>query len=253
MTRGGSLDQTLPDIATEPIGGKEYQMVQLGFVDAGIWLPVKYGQGLPIEGPIAHDSPIGTSRPVRLAARAYGGDPTAVTAGDVVDVWAGRMGQQVVAGYGAAADGSSNSPINYIDSLGNIRNGAAVPLLWSGVGFDYERNNQEIALVPSASRNATWTTGNFTNHNCRGGIFRLLVTVAGTGTLTISLRDMMTGNFLAQNFTAVSASDTWYVYPGISTTDARRFSALVPRTFALAINHSDGSPWTYKIDVTLIR
>jgi hypothetical protein len=287
VVRGGSNDTNLPDITSDPLAdGRVAPISRLDFgtgnaldrpafgapaasqaAQKGLWVNDQLlardpgdgtwkavpgdANGILVQGQTSHDGPVGSTRPVRIAGKSRASQPPAVSAdGDQTDAWFGPHGELVI-GTASGLNSDGLTPTAVTDIVAGVRPLAVASWLSNGTTADRQRGNEEIAAIPSAVRSATWTTANFTNYNHRGGIIRVLVTVAGTGTLQMSLRDMMTGNFLCHIFATFTGSDSWTVYPGVFE-DIKRASKLWPRTWALNVIHSDASNWTYKADVTLI-
>jgi hypothetical protein len=130
----------------------------------------------------------------------------------------------------------------------------AVPYLFNGSSFDRQRGNIEGVLLVSAARTALTNTATQTNHNARGVALRLTVTSAGTGTLSAFL--LTTGGWNLCTWTSLTGNQLLVSYPGAAAGDPQGASAIksmpLPRTWAVVIDKSDASSWTYSLDYHLI-
>jgi hypothetical protein len=156
------------------------------------------------------------------------------------------------------------------NATGNGHNGSAAlrvaSSLYNGTTFDFQHANTEGTLLASAARTATTTSANQTNHNARGVLVTLNVTVAGTGGLTVRVwaLDPISGSQIALDGNAPAAITAtgryaFMLYPGIveATKTGSGFiqqtrSIAVPRTWFAQVAHADGSSWTYSLSYQYI-
>jgi hypothetical protein len=156
------------------------------------------------------------------------------------------------------------------NATGNGHNGSAAlrvaSSLYNGTSFDFQHANTEGTLLASAARTATTTTPNQTNHNARGVLVTLNISVAGTGGLTVRVWaiDPVSGTQVAlDGGSAVAVTATgrysYMFYPGIvevtktgSGLIQQTRSVALPRTWLVQVAHADGSSWTYSVGYALI-
>jgi len=135
------------------------------------------------------------------------------------------------------------------------------PQLFNGSTWDRLRNNAEITLLESATRNSTTTSPTQTNYNARGVIVAIKVTaVPGTDTITVYID----GHDPASNDWYVlltgSALDTtgmraYVVCPGagsaVGDIDAVSSHPL-PRKWRVRVVHSAATDFTYSVGASYI-
>lgn len=144
---------------------------------------------------------------------------------------------------------------------------ASAGMLFNGSTFDRARANTTGTALASASRNATTASALLTNHNARGGLFVLDVTVnpgaAQTLTLRLRARDPITATVntfatgAAQAFGGVAGQLLLMVYPGATVapaggTGSAVQNTAVPREFVVEVVHSGAGAWTYSVSFQLI-
>ena len=149
-----------------------------------------------------------------------------------------------------------------ISDIGQIHLAANRPQLYNGSTYDRQRGNTEGTLLASASRTTTATSPTQTNHNARGVLLVLSVTVAsGTGGLTVRVFGQAGASGSAgMNAvpTAVTATGNYFYlfYPGAATTGMistmQISSGALPRSWYAAVAHSDASIYTYSLEYGLI-
>lgn len=149
--------------------------------------------------------------------------------------------------------------------------GSGIAQLWNGTTPDEQRNNTTATLLASAARTATTNSPDQVNHNARGVIVTLDVTVtpnnAETITVAIQLKDSASGKYLTISaFTALTASvlgaspttETYAFtfYPGAVETAATAKHEVqglpLPRTWRVAVTHSSTGSWTYSVAAAYI-
>ena len=135
--------------------------------------------------------------------------------------------------------------------------------LFNGATWDRQRGNTEGTLLASAARTTNATSATQTNHNARGVLITLSVTVAsGTGGLTLRIYavDPVTGSLSVLNAapTAITAAglSNYVVYPGVAVgatlSAAQAVSVPLPRSWAIGVTHGDASSYTYSIAFSTI-
>jgi hypothetical protein len=140
---------------------------------------------------------------------------------------------------------------------------AGTPYLYNGATLDRQRGNTEGTLLASAARTATTFSAQQTNHNARGGIFTLNVTVAAGGGQTLTVTPfgydpVSAATYGLGNFATLTATGTYayVVYPGvaetIATTNVEVQGLILPRAFLIAVTHSAGGSWTYSLGYSLV-
>ncbi|MDO8611276.1 MAG: hypothetical protein Q7R32_00435, partial [Dehalococcoidia bacterium] len=147
---------------------------------------------------------------------------------------------------------------------------AALGLLWDPVGAVWvrERCNHEGTLLASAARTVDTDGANLTNHNFRGIMVILNITVAsGTGGLVPKVRivDVISGQTcqINPNITAIVATGRYgfEVYPGSSNTVGasgtgwvaqRTAACLAGLTIQVGVTVGDASSYTYSLSYCLL-
>lgn len=126
---------------------------------------------------------------------------------------------------------------------------------------DHRRTVEGTGLA-SGTRFTTTDTGDFTNHDCKGLLAFLNITVAsGTGGLRVRLRNrdpVSNGSTVAQptgGLVVTATITTVLFYPGIVAVPSfyLGFAEVGPsRTFYLSVEHGDASSYTYSLGYCLI-
>jgi len=158
-----------------------------------------------------------------------------------------------------------NLPAAWPDGIVNIR---VLPLLFNGTDWDRFRNNQEIALLASATRDSSTATVIFTNYNARGLMWIMKITDRTVGAsplvrINVRVRDDNTGT--AFNYTYVDIDPTvgthvGFVYPGIANVVAGTYNNIdmisplvLPRRWDMYIQYvQDITDLTYALSAHLI-
>ena len=131
-------------------------------------------------------------------------------------------------------------------------------MLYNGSTFDRQRGNTEGTLLASAARTATTGSATQTNHNAKGVICTINVTVAGTGnlTLTVFAIDPVAGpwsQLVASGAISTATYQTIVAYPGAVTSGGVTAASLpLPRTWFARVAHTDASSWTYSVSFSTI-
>lgn len=133
-------------------------------------------------------------------------------------------------------------------------------MLWNGATFDRMPGTTEVTALASAARTATTATATQTNRGARGIWVGIIVTAAGTGTLTLEMGNAQFGS--AHQIWAApavsSATTRWsLMYPGANETNMGTFggrivSQALPRSFIITVTKSDASSWTFQVSYCLI-
>lgn len=180
------------------------------------------------------------------------------------------VGLAAVVGYHFdAAGGVFRLPYS-LNNVGDANNGVQLTAVgsvdYNGASFDRRRNNTEGTALASASYSGSQTSAIFTNHNARGVIVHLNVTVnPGAGeTLQLRIRNrntvVATAYVAAQNTATAGGGGAFAasleLYPGASTagiagSDGRTAGAL-GRAFDIQVIHSAAGSWTYSVTYSLI-
>jgi hypothetical protein len=139
---------------------------------------------------------------------------------------------------------------------------SALQMGFNGSNWDRWRGNTEGTILASAARTATTTSPVQTNHNAKGVMVFLRVSIAsGTGGLQLKIqgRDPVTNVGLDLNIlpTSITAAG-WYIfeiYPGVNGTSTyvtQVTSGILPRSWQVLVTHIDGSSYTYSVGYSLI-
>lgn len=138
--------------------------------------------------------------------------------------------------------------------------------LYNGATWDRQRGNIQATALASAARGSATTSTAQVNHNARGILAELDVSVAsGTGGLTLNISGVPAAGTASRLFraaAAVIATGTYYyeLYPGIGTAlppaggtrITERMSGGLPRQFLVEVSVGDASSYTYSVSYTLI-
>lgn len=137
----------------------------------------------------------------------------------------------------------------------------AVNQLFNGSTWDRQRGNEEFNPITSGSRTATTVSALQTNHNARGILIWIDVTVVpGVDTVQLTVEARMPSNGLftllfRETASAASGPRSYLIYPG-GTDDAGELnghnSIAVPQTWRIRVIHSGGGAFTYEVSVSLI-
>lgn len=203
------------------------------------------------------DDQAATDRGLVTNARLYGYDGAAW---DRVLTGAGRLQASIMPAIGVSDGGTAGL---LADASGGNRVLANAPNLYNGATWDRQRGNVEGTLLASAARTATTTSPTQTNHNARGVLVGISVTVVGTGNLTPSIRatDPVSADaYVLLSGGPITTTGRWgfLVYPGAPTVafgasgTVQSVGLAVPRTWFVQVAHSDGSGWTYSLSFAYV-
>ena len=120
--------------------------------------------------------------------------------------------------------------------------------------------NQDVTLLPSATRTATTNSANQTNLTGCGVMVYLNVTAAsGTGGLKVAIQviDPSSGSvgtvFIATTAVTATGIYTYTIYPGLGVSEgALSANCLLPVGWRIQVQHSDGSNYTYSVGASII-
>ncbi len=200
----------------------------------------------------------------KLAASMYGKDSVA---GDTpVSLTSdGELSAHLAGGTGAMADGDAD--VVYLSTIaaGNRYYMIVRNQVFNGATWDRPRNNVEVTALASVARITTTASSSLTNYNHSGMVLFLDVTGrSGTTSLTpnIQIQDPV-GNEWLTIWTAaavISSSNTSLVYsfsPYSANTDTaslytEEVELVLPRTWRVAVTHSDSVTVTYSIAASMI-
>lgn len=134
--------------------------------------------------------------------------------------------------------------------------------LYNGASIDRQRGNTEATLLASASRTATVTSATVTNHNARGVLLCLNISVApGAQTLTPAVQwvePTSAATPTLATFPTVSSVGTvaYLLYPGaaetVAVTNLETQALPLPRSWRLVVTHSAAGAWTYSVGYALV-
>lgn len=191
-----------------------------------------------------------------------GADGTANDVRGANDIDDGTSGIGVVAATGFIYDTTTTKwmiPRSAgADGIATRMVAAAGNIAYNGATWDRQRGNTEGTLLASASRDTQAISATQTNHNARGVILTLNVTVnpAGGRTLGIDVQivdPVSTTGLTMVAFTASTAnSQTVVVYPGVPVAATNQSPWPLPRSWRVVVTPSDGAAWTYSLGYSLI-
>lgn len=150
-------------------------------------------------------------------------------------------------GVAALADATANPTAESVGAGNELFNGAT---------WDRQRGNVEVAHLPSASRTTTQTGADAVNYNGRGIKLWVDITVAGTGSITVSIQERVTGStyrtILASAALTAIGTTLLLVYPGATPAANAAANEPLPRTFRIVVTANNANAMTYSVDYTLI-
>jgi hypothetical protein len=148
-------------------------------------------------------------------------------------------------------------------NLGAEQNWGAIPV--TDCAFDGAGNlqpascNQDLTLLASATRTSTTSSPDQVNISGVGLVVYLNVSGAsGTGGLTVFLqgKDPVSGNyFTLDHATAAVTANGQYLYslyPGLSAEGTQGWSAVLPATWRVQVQHGDSSNYTYSVGASVL-
>lgn len=163
---------------------------------------------------------------------------------------------------GAEVTIDTNSNVDGAGATGPVLNSRGNNYRYNGATWDRQRGNTEGTLLASAARTATTVSPIQTNHNARGVIVWLNVTLAsGTGGLQVRVQGQCPVSAAVAGMnaapTAIIATGLvgYAFYPGSVATGAgivQVSSVPLPRTWQVSVTHADGSSYTYSLGYSLI-
>lgn len=129
--------------------------------------------------------------------------------------------------------------------------------LFNGVTTDKERGNVNLTLLASAARTATTNSGDQVNYNGRGLHVIVDVTVAGTGSITITIqgKDPVSGQYytiLAGAAITTISTNIYKVYPGLPATANVSANDILPRTWRVLVTANNANTITYSVGASMI-
>jgi hypothetical protein len=123
-------------------------------------------------------------------------------------------------------------------------------------------NVEEVELLASTTKNASWTLDTFYNTKYIGGLILIDVT-AITGAQTVTFRMKISHSNLAVAPLLISGAaigaigtEIWLVYPGANETDAsfdKVAGCLLPSKYLFQVIHSGAGNFTYSIQAFFIK
>lgn len=159
-----------------------------------------------------------------------------------------KGGQQVqVAAYGGNDASSAGGNGLAVGAIGEAFNGATL---------DRNRNNIDATLLASASRTTTQTSADITTYNLGAIAVYLNVTVAGTGSITVSIneKDPASGVYNALLTGAAVTANGFNVYridprtPAVANLIAQ---IALPRIIQIVVTANNANAITYSVGYTL--
>lgn len=119
--------------------------------------------------------------------------------------------------------------------------------------------NQDLTILPSATRTATTYGSNQSNLiGCGLAIYLNVTAASETGGLKVNLQSVdpasgATGTvFLATTGVTATGQYVYLIYPGIASGATQAYNSLLPATFRVGVTHADGSNYTYSVGASII-
>lgn len=147
-------------------------------------------------------------------------------------------------------------PMSTADGLSSVLE--ITQALYNGTSVDRRRGNLDnISLISASGVTTTQTGADQTNHNGRGVIVTLDMTVVGTGsvTLEIDMKDPVSGKYVALLTGAAVITNTtnlYTVYPGAPATANVSANAPLPRTWRVKVVANNANATTYTVAASVI-
>jgi hypothetical protein len=158
----------------------------------------------------------------------------------------GGSGQASIASY---ASGDNQSVPKFM---------GIVPYLLNGAGFsDKQRGNLDVQLLASAARTTTQTSTDIINYNGRGIKVWLIVTVAGTGSITLAINAKDPGSvafypLLTGAAVTTISNNPYTLYPGLTAVANQTVNDILPRTFQIVVTANNANSMTYSVGYSII-
>lgn len=130
-----------------------------------------------------------------------------------------------------------------------------------GTDLSNSRQHRQITLFESAARTESVNTADFNNPTARGIILFLNITAASGSAPTLDLkiqdRDHVSGEYTdipGASFAQKNTTGNFalVVYPGITDSSNAAVSMVVPRTFRIVCEISDGASFTFSLGGELL-
>lgn len=119
--------------------------------------------------------------------------------------------------------------------------------------------NQDLTLLPSATRTTTTNSADQSNTNgCGVVVYVNISSASGTGGLTVVIqgKDPASGNYVVilTASAALTTTGAYYyeIYPGITTGGRTSASTMLPTTWRVQVQHGDSSNYTYSVGASVI-
>ena len=214
---------------------------------------VDLNEPIGVEGSVA-DGSTSTDNPVILGSVDTSGNvqALAVTTAGIVSNF-----------QSTGADGHLNARLGSpVTAAGVELVERVAPHLFNDTTWDRQHGNTDITLLASAARTANTDSSDITNHNAKGIMIILDITVDAVSvglTPSILMKDPISGKDVTI-WTAAAAStgvgtDIFLLYPGVLNADmdgGEAVSIALPRTFVLRITTADADEATYSVGASLI-
>lgn len=140
-------------------------------------------------------------------------------------------------------------------------------MLWDPGASVWKREqaaSQLAQLLTVVGGTSTQTSSTQTNVSCRGVLFRVGVTSAGTGTLTPSILVLAPSAASLISFATFTTTGTrlYLLYPTTPSTTSALAAAVsgsfdivnfpLPYQWSFRVTHSDASAWSYTVDAQIL-
>jgi hypothetical protein len=134
---------------------------------------------------------------------------------------------------------------------------AAKPFPVGVVGAGGAATNIEAVLLASAARTTTQTSSDISNLNERGIVVILDVTIAGTGsiTLTIQGKDSTSGTYytiLTGSAVTTMSTNVYRIYPGVTAVGAATVQDHLPALFRIIVTSNNPNAIEYSVGYSLL-
>lgn len=164
----------------------------------------------------------------------------------------------------AARSGGNYYPVDTIDAGSGDGQGGSITLqasaftrTYNGTTWDNFRNNMNVTLITSAARTATNSSADQTNYNGRGVVVFVNVTVAGTGSITVTIerKDPISGTYstiLASAAITTISHNIYQVMPSMVVAANSKADEILPRTWRVTVTHNNANSITYSVGASVV-
>jgi len=177
-----------------------------------------------------------------------------VTTSNGSNVGLGYSSVGLVSGAGTAEPWQSVAGLT--DAMGHWI-GTVAPYGYNGLSWDRVRNNGDVTLLASGSRNTTQTSADIVTYNAHSIIVTLDMTVVGTGSVTLSInyKDPASGKYIPLLTGAAVTTNSTNMYtinpniPAVANVSAQKD---IGRVIQIVVTANNTNSATFSVGYTLM-